>query len=266
MKKKLALLLAFSLVLSLVPAGTLLADDNDEDYENGYYENYENAENEENDADNDEAGGLNDEDINENDNDADVSDGQEDVNNDGNNNAGNDTDGTDGIDGIDGTDDIDNATESADPTTTDPATQIPIEPIIHDPIIQDPPVVYYPIVPIITTLRFVIGETSFTRNGDIRTLDAAPYIDANAARTMVPLAAIAEGLGATVGWNAETRYVNIIRGNVNITLNVDTELPDGMGMPAIVEDRTFVPLAYVAEMLGADTDWDEDARAVYIVE
>ena len=263
MKKKLALLLAFSLVLSLVPAGTLLADDNDEDYENGYYENYENAENEENDADNDEAGGLNDEDINENDNDADVSDGQEDVNNDGNNNAGNDTDGTDGIDG---TDDIDNATESADPTTTDPATQIPIEPIIHDPIIQDPPVVYYPIVPIITTLRFVIGETSFTRNGDIRTLDAAPYIDANAARTMVPLAAIAEGLGATVGWNAETRYVNIIRGNVNITLNVDTELPDGMGMPAIVEDRTFVPLAYVAEMLGADTDWDEDARAVYIVE
>ena len=38
----------------------------------------------------------------------------------------------------------------------------------------------------------------------------------------------------------------------------------GMGNPAIVNGRTFVPIAYVAQMLGANTRWDEANRAVYI--
>jgi hypothetical protein len=37
-----------------------------------------------------------------------------------------------------------------------------------------------------------------------------------------------------------------------------------MGMPMIVNDRTFVPLRYVSEILGADIHWDEANRAVYV--
>jgi hypothetical protein len=39
-----------------------------------------------------------------------------------------------------------------------------------------------------------------------------------------------------------------------------------MGMPAIVEGRTFVPIAYISNMMGATVSWDGDARAIYIVD
>ena len=208
MKKKLALLLAFSLLLSLIPASTVMAE---EDEDNGY--DYEEAY----DYDPDE-----DEDYND-DEDEDDEDTDEDVD------------------------------EDEDDDEVPPALQ-PIVPITTTP------------AAVTVTLRFVIGETTFTRNDVAYTLDAAPYIDAAVGRTMVPLRAISEGLGATVTWDEENRNVNIVRGEINLVLNVDTALPGGMGMPSIREGRTFVPVAYVSEMLGADRLWDQDAQAVYIFE
>ena len=195
MKKKLALLLAFSLLLSLLPASTVMAEedeDNEYDYEVAY--DYDPAE---------------DEDYN---------------------------------------DEYDDEDEDDYPPV--PAVQ-PIVPITT--------------TPAAVTLRFVIGETTFTRNDTSFTLDAAPFIDAAVGRTMVPLAAIGEGLGATVTWDGEARTVNVVRGDVDATISVDEDLPGGMGRPAIVADRTFVPLAYVANLLGAETQWDPDAQAVYVI-
>jgi hypothetical protein len=114
-------------------------------------------------------------------------------------------------------------------------------------------------------LRFVIGDVVFTNN-DVGqpALDAAPYIDAATGRTMVPLAAVGRGLGATVAWDEDARDVIIVRGATTLVINVDTDLPGGLGRPAIVDGRTFVPLAYVASELGASTRWDSDAQAVYV--
>jgi len=196
MKKKLALLLAFSLLLSLVPASTVMADtdeDNGYDYEEAY----------------------------------DYDPDDEDYNYD--------------------------EEEDADEEEAAPQTTQPIVPIAATT------------TPAAVTLRFVIGETTYTRNDASLSLDAAPFIDAAVGRTMVPLAAISEGLGATVTWDGETRSVNVVRGDVNETISVDADLPGGMGRPAIVADRTFVPLAYVANLLGADTQWDPDAQAVYVI-
>ena len=236
MKKKLALLLAFALILSLVPAGALLADDNDDnDYnDNGGYNDY---------YDDDEDNGV-DADEDEDDADEDADDADEDA---------------DAAD-EDADEDDDAADEDADDNDVDEDED---EEVVLPPVT---PVVPEPIAGAVTTLRFVIGETTFTRNNIPAELDAAPFIDAAVGRTMVPLAAIAEGLGATVRWDGETRYVYIVRGDVNLSLNIDTELPGGMGMPAIVDDRTFVPLAYVADELGATTTWYPDAQAVYIVD
>jgi len=238
MKRKLALLLALSLVLSLIPAGVVFAEENGDD--NGY--GYEDDNGLDNDEDADENGDEDadaDEDADEN--------GDEDQDDDADENGDEDED----EDADENGDEDEDADENGDEDQDDD------DYIDFTPISTDLPA---------TTLRFVIGEVAFTNNGVAYTLDAAPYIDAAVGRTMVPLAAISEGLGAVVGWDGEARNVSIVRDDINLTLNVDTELPGGMGMPAIVEGRTFVPVAYVSSMLGATVTWDADAQAVYVVD
>jgi uncharacterized protein YkwD len=113
-------------------------------------------------------------------------------------------------------------------------------------------------------LRFSIGSTSFTHNGITRYTDAPVFIDNAYGRTMVPIRVIAESLGASVDWYGTSRTVVIVRNGVTLHLPLDTPLPNGMGIPVIVNGRTFVPLAYVSEMLGANVQWDATNRVVYV--
>jgi len=110
-------------------------------------------------------------------------------------------------------------------------------------------------------LRFAIGSTTFTDNGVSNTLEAAPFIAED--RTMAPLRVIVEALGAT----GLTFNYGVITFNLNgetISMTVGQPLPNNMGTPMIVEGRTFVPLAYIMNEIGAVARWDNDARAAYI--
>ena len=115
-------------------------------------------------------------------------------------------------------------------------------------------------------LRFEIGNATYTMNGEPQmSVDGIPpYIDNVHYRTMIPLRTVAEALGAQVGWISETRTVTIRRGDILLNMQIDSALPEGMGMPTIVAERTFVPLAYVSTQLGAVVHWDGAARAVYV--
>jgi len=119
-----------------------------------------------------------------------------------------------------------------------------------------------------TEIRFVINSPLYTHNGVVReSVDrVAPFIDPAFNRTMMPLRTVAEALGAQVNWVEATRTAIIFRDGIMLYLPVDAALPGGMGRPAIVQGRTFVPLAYVTEMLGATIRWDAAARAVYVTE
>lgn len=87
--------------------------------------------------------------------------------------------------------------------------------------------------------------------------------------TLVPLRAIAEALGATVGWDEATRTVTIalagttlalIPGEGTFTKNGVTQT---LSTPAIIQDgTTLIPLRDVAEALGANVAWDEATRTV----
>ena len=110
-------------------------------------------------------------------------------------------------------------------------------------------------------LRFPIGATNFTDNGVSYTLESAPFIQND--RTMVPLRVIGEALGATdLAHNAGVITFNI--GSQAFTMTIGQELPDNMGIPVIVADRTFVPLAFIINEMGATARWDNEARAAYI--
>jgi len=117
-----------------------------------------------------------------------------------------------------------------------------------------------------TTLRFVVGSSTYSVNGVNIHTDVAPFIDTDYNRTMVPLRLVSEALGATVDWDDATRIVTINYGLTQLTLPIGVPLPDGMGVPVIVGDRTYVPVRYVAERLmpGVDVVWDGAARAIYI--
>lgn len=103
------------------------------------------------------------------------------------------------------------------------------------------------------TLRFTIDSTTFTSNNIPHTLEAAPFITAD--RTMVPLRVISEALGATdIQLSGDT--ISLTINGETITMTVNEPLPNNMGTPVIVSGRTFVPLAYIVDVLGAQARWD----------
>ncbi|SKC83022.1 copper amine oxidase N-terminal domain-containing protein [Maledivibacter halophilus] len=104
----------------------------------------------------------------------------------------------------------------------------------------------------------------------IKFKDAKPFINKED-RTVVPVRFIAEALGAKVDWNGETRTVLIDQnerhielkvGAMEATVNLETIKFDTKA--EIYFDRTFVPLRFVSEALGAVVGWNGEARTVTI--
>lgn len=127
---------------------------------------------------------------------------------------------------------------------------------------------------IFTSLSFASSDINVTINGvEVIFPDAKPFIDAEASRTMIPVRFIAEDLKSEVKWNAEDRIVYINKGDNNIQLTIGSNIaivnnePIELETEAIIhEDRTYVPLRFVSEQLGAEVDWDGSTRTVIIKE
>lgn len=90
-------------------------------------------------------------------------------------------------------------------------------------------------------------------------------------RTLIPIRAVSEELGAEVEWDGEKRRVYIDKDGTEIELVIDSDeaYVDGIGYEldtaaSIVNDRTLVPLRFVAESLDCGVEWDENARTVII--
>ncbi|MCL1786585.1 MAG: copper amine oxidase N-terminal domain-containing protein, partial [Defluviitaleaceae bacterium] len=146
-----------------------------------------------------------------------------------------------------------------DAPVTPPAEDTPALPVTPAP--QIPPTDTPPEQSISRILRFAIDNTVFTDNGTSYMLEAAPFIASD--RTMVPLRVIGEALGATnLAHNAGVITFNI--GSQAFTMTVGQPLASNMGTPVIIADRTFVPLAFIVEEMGAVARWDRDERAAYI--
>ena len=114
------------------------------------------------------------------------------------------------------------------------------------------------------------GEIAVYVDGTQVKFDAQPRMIEN--RTMVPMRAIFEAIGATVNWNAETRTASsTFRGTTvsitvgtNVLLKNDTEIP--LDVPAqVVESRTLVPVRAIAESFDCKVEWLGDIRTVRIV-
>jgi len=101
----------------------------------------------------------------------------------------------------------------------------------------------------------------------------APYIDVDTSRTLVPARGVFEAIGATVSWKGTTRTVTIVKDDnkIEIVIDSDSALKNGnkisLDQPAvIVNDRTYIPLRFVAESLDLDVDFDGATTTVIINE
>ncbi len=113
------------------------------------------------------------------------------------------------------------------------------------------------------------ASPTVTLNGQPLTFDVPPVIDNG--RTMVPLRATFEALGATVRWDANTRTIAATKGDASIQLTVgDTSAAKNGAKitldapPRILDGRTLVPLRFIGEALGCQVNWDDSTQTVSI--
>lgn len=106
-------------------------------------------------------------------------------------------------------------------------------------------------------------------NGNQIQFDVQPQIINN--RTLVPMRAIFESLGATVTWNETLKSVDATLGKKTITIftTVPTAISYGKVYtldvtPIIINGRTMIPLRFVSEALGANVNWNDEKRQVDI--
>ena len=92
-------------------------------------------------------------------------------------------------------------------------------------------------------------------------------------RFLVPMRGIFEALGATVHWDGDTRTVTGNRAGTTVLLSIDStraKVNDStfeLDVPAtIVESRTYVPLRFISESLGANVSWDGETRVATITQ
>lgn len=92
-------------------------------------------------------------------------------------------------------------------------------------------------------------------------------------RTLLPLRAIFEALGLEVGWDSGTRTITGSDDNTEIILQIDNINARVNGRdnvldvpPQIIQDRTLVPVRFIAESLDLNVEWEEESRTVIISE
>lgn len=131
---------------------------------------------------------------------------------------------------------------------------------------------------IITVMLFSTTMlTVFADNGEISVyLDAAkiefdvkPQIING--RTMVPIRAIFEEMGAIVEWDSNTSSVICTKGDtlVKMTVNstdmhINNQITKMDISPVVINGRTLAPARYVAEALSADVQWSQKNNNVVI--
>lgn len=92
-------------------------------------------------------------------------------------------------------------------------------------------------------------------------------------RTLVPMRAIFEALGADVDWQGETQYIVATSSSkgqmIEMHINNNIITHNGVDMtldvaPQLINGYTMIPLRVVSECMDANVEWDGNTRTVYV--
>ncbi|WLR51300.1 copper amine oxidase N-terminal domain-containing protein [Bacillus tianshenii] len=117
-------------------------------------------------------------------------------------------------------------------------------------------------------LLFVLfAPTNETGAMEKETLNGGVIINS---KTLVPMRGIFESLGATVNWDGSTKTISGVKGQKTIILQINNKTAKINGSktslsvpPKVINQKTMIPLRFVAESLGAQVNWDkENSQAI----
>jgi uncharacterized Fe-S center protein len=123
-----------------------------------------------------------------------------------------------------------------------------------------------------TAISFRIDSPVFSVNGREQAIDengTVPVIQDN--RTLLPVRAVAEAMGGTVEWDGatatatltcENNVIRLVIGSTTAYLNDSPRTLDTT--PVIINDRTMLPIRFIAESFGFEVGWDGASRTVTI--
>jgi len=113
------------------------------------------------------------------------------------------------------------------------------------------------------------GEISVYIDGKMVSFDVQPQIIGG--RTMVPIRAIFEMMGAQVDWDQARAAAICKRGETTVEMTVGSNLVviNGAAVamdaaPVVINGRTLAPARYAAEAFGASVEWDASKSSVII--
>ena len=105
-------------------------------------------------------------------------------------------------------------------------------------------------------------------NGSAVPMDTRPFI--RDSRLMLPVSHVAVAFGipsTSIHWDPINRTVRVIDGDRDINLTIDSQIMIINGSPyvmdttaTIVDNRTFIPMRFLADALGFETSWNDTTR------
>lgn len=107
----------------------------------------------------------------------------------------------------------------------------------------------------INSNRFFIDNVAYEK-------DVAPVIVND--RTLVPIRFVTESLGGKVAWNEKEKEVVLTIDGKEIKMTIGKVLEKYGVAPVILNDRTYMPVRFVADELGATTTWDAVSKMVTV--
>lgn len=120
-----------------------------------------------------------------------------------------------------------------------------------------------------STVVFASNDIKVAIDGEYVEFDVQPQLINN--RTMVPLRAIFEALGAEVDWDESTQTVIAMKDDITVTatigstkMYIDDEERTMDVAPMLLNGRTLVPVRFVAEAFECEVFWSDEDYSVYI--
>lgn len=116
---------------------------------------------------------------------------------------------------------------------------------------------------------FAYDSISVVLNGQTLSFDVPPQLING--RTMVPVRAIFESLGATVNWESSTQTVTSAKGTttISLTVGIPSIIINGSEKaldisPCVINGRTLVPVRAISEAFHLNVNWDDATSTVII--